>query len=142
MFITYTHVDQIRSRSKKWQVQSYQNARRHALKAAVRSTDVSVRAREPTILPWTRALRAATETSTRQSANELPERAFESLSKDPIVGFLVEDEPQIQTAVGSLRREPFSAYPMENSQRVQLTVDYCTLIRGFSPGSIGSKMLT
>ncbi|KAJ9609407.1 hypothetical protein H2200_005734 [Cladophialophora chaetospira] len=119
MFITYTHVDEIKSRAKKWQVQSYQNLRRRALRPTLPTTDRSARERRPRMLPWKQASRLLAETSGSTS---------ESSSEDQSVVFVVEDEDPFRTAIGSLRRDPFNSWPMENTGRVQLTVDYFTQV--------------
>lgn len=111
MFITYTHVDQIRSQAKKWQVQSYQNLRRHEVKSK------STRTKKPRVLPWSQALNILGNTGAPTTSGSSPE--------DGGVVFFVEEKNLSETVIGSLRRDPFDSWPMENTRRVQLTVDYC-----------------
>jgi hypothetical protein len=91
MFITYTHVDQIRSKEKKFQVQSFQNRRRHQ------------KSKPP-------------KTASRHVSKASSPKPVEDLR---------EVVAPVHTLIGSLRRDPFDAWPMEPTSRVRTTVDYC-----------------
>ena len=129
MFITYTHVDQIRSRAKKWQVQSFQNLRRHEVKATAPATlpaaDKSVRTRKPPVLLGKSASRTLAPSRGGKLAENLSRSTSENNFENDNWVLVVEDDDPLRTAIGSLRREPFESWPMESNGRVQLTVDYC-----------------
>jgi hypothetical protein len=125
MFINYTHGDDIRSRRKKWQVQSFQNQRRRELKPTLPSTDTAHRGRIPKVLPWKQASRA-----------EGTDIKSETTLEDEDILLFIKDETPLRTAIGSLRRDPFNSWPMENSRRLELTVDYCTWTPTASPHSV------
>ncbi|KIW33056.1 uncharacterized protein PV07_04556 [Cladophialophora immunda] len=137
MFITYTHVDQLKSRAKKWQVNSYQNRRRRELKATLPATDKSSRSQRPRVLPWKQAPPGPGQGHRDQHWGESTWDATEGgVEGDDVHGAVVPFEPPLQTSPGSLRSDPFNSYPMEPSSRVQLTVDYFTQI--YAPMNAGN----
>ncbi|KIW80904.1 hypothetical protein Z517_03927 [Fonsecaea pedrosoi CBS 271.37] len=140
MFITYTHVDQLKSRAKKWQVSSYQNQRRKELKATLPATDKSARSKRPRVLTWKQIPQEAgnvgsDQTEERSTAPSWDDDDDRVKSEDVRVA-VVSWEPHLQAAPGSLRCDPFNSYPMQSSGRVQLTVDYYTQI--YAPMNLGN----
>ncbi|KIX94697.1 uncharacterized protein Z520_09743 [Fonsecaea multimorphosa CBS 102226] len=122
MFITYTHVDQIKSRAKKWQVNSYQNQRRRELK------DRSAGSQRTRVLPW--------QQIPRRSGGARGVSDHGGVEGDDPHGAVIPFEAPLPTSPGSLRSDPFNSYPMQSSGRVQLTVDYFTQI--YAPLNAGN----
>lgn len=130
MFITYTHVDQLKSRAKKWQVNSYQNQRRKELKAnLLTSSGTAVLTRRPRGgLIFRHSTRGRSKTAVQHGGRAVeatPKDLALLLAEEVDIDLLIEDKAPIQTAVATLRRDPFNSYPMDQSPLVQATVDYC-----------------
>ena len=120
MFVTYTHVDDIKSRAKKWQVQSYQNRRRHELKETPSAKSRITRGERSKVGQRQKAPQQAAKSETA-----LTDSNYDDFAQDDALQLFFEDEPPIRTAVGSLRRDQFNSWPMEDTGPVQLAMDYC-----------------
>lgn len=127
MFVTYTHVDELKSPSKRWQVNSYHRRRYMSLRPTLPSTDLSARSSRPRVLPW------RTKNTTRH-AKEAEPLALKDPSLDsreiPRAGLLQNDEETIDDLtpvqiVGGIRRDPFKSFPSEQLPNVHWTIDYC-----------------
>ncbi|OAP59786.1 hypothetical protein AYL99_04788 [Fonsecaea erecta] len=141
MFITYTHVDQLKSRAKKWQVNSYQNQRRRELKATLPATDNSARSQRPKVLSWKKQVPSGSDEALRRHLNRGRSVGGSSDAggidegDDEHVAIVLFESP-LPTAPGGLRCDPFNSYPMEPTGRVQATVDYFTQI--YAPMNAGN----
>ena len=141
MFITYTHVDQLKAREKRWQVNSYQNRRRKQLKAALPSTGVSARASRPRVLQWgtTNSPRERSGAHKPVNARVLSDLAEGTADSEIVQSTapVVEKTPLVSTTLRSLRRDPFNSYPLNNNTEcVQWSIDFCKPQRASTPGRV------
>lgn len=130
MFVTYTHIDEIKAPEKKRQVISYQIRRRKQLKA----TSAAVPKHDARKTHPSSALPSSGQKGGRVD-NQRPQLPKETMHVDDPRSSVQEvearhrQESAMCVSLGGLRGEPFNTYPVNNSYRVQLMVDYCELRR-------------
>jgi hypothetical protein len=123
MFIVYNHIDDLKSPSKKWQVQSYQNIRRNQARANLPKLEGSGRARKPRSFKWQR-IRAETD-SPRADGKTGDEHEIKPIGILAEEIFLEPLESPLKSSLQTLRGDPFDSYPMRATKQVSVAVDYC-----------------
>jgi hypothetical protein len=125
MFITYTHFDQVRSKAKKRQVQSYQNIRRSQVRVNLpRLEGGSAGPRRPRILQWHRATQVEGVSVDAQEEQQ-DDSTLWILDAESKIEALFERSP-MDTTLQSLRSDPFESYPIKSTRLVKINVDYCS----------------
>jgi hypothetical protein len=127
MFIVYNHIDDLKSPSKKWQVQSYQNIRRNQARINLPKLDGAGRARKPRSFKWQR-IDLARATPSVGDTTETDQQIENIETADAL---LVPAESPLKSALQALRRDPFDVFPIRASRQVEVAVDYCEESRAY-----------